>query len=246
MQRRNKKSSCNGAMSITKHGGQASKKGFTLIELLVVIAIIAILAAMLLPALSKAREKARQSVCMSNLRQIGLAMTMYVQDNDGYFPRVHIGTYSGPGGYPTQSELPPGFTQEWWEYLKPYSSNSSNFQKYMYCPSDPIVKTNPSIESYIFNGMFAFGKKLSRVKKPSEKIIISERADEGDALIHQGYPAWFDASVVNWHNLINHDRHNGGANYLFVDGHVEWAKFETTVGDRAQDRDKHYIPGFMD
>ena len=208
--------------------GFKPKAGFTLIELLVVIAIIAILAAMLLPALSQAREKARSANCISNLHQIGMAMLMYLQDNDEYFPNVHPGTYESP--------QPP--IKEWWEFLLPYSGN---LVAYMKCPSDPH-RNDPGIESYIFNGMFAFKKKLAQVAKTSDKIIVSERGDTEAALAHQGYPAW--RPRTDWEDFIKKDRHGDGSNYLFVDGHVKWYRFEDTMGPRAQDMCKHYIPGF--
>jgi prepilin-type N-terminal cleavage/methylation domain-containing protein/prepilin-type processing-associated H-X9-DG protein len=77
-----------------------SKRGFTLIELLVVIAIIAILAAILFPVFARAREKARQSSCVSNLKQLGLAMMSYCTDYDGCYPDARVSNYPNPGWWP--------------------------------------------------------------------------------------------------------------------------------------------------
>src|SRR5690348_3717227 len=101
---------------------RAPRRGFTLIELLVVIAIIAILAAILFPVFAQAREKARQTGCLSNLRQIGTAAQMYAQDDDERLPGTELG--EGDGEY------------HWLEMLAPYTKNRGLFT----CPS-AAVKT---------------------------------------------------------------------------------------------------------
>jgi prepilin-type N-terminal cleavage/methylation domain-containing protein/prepilin-type processing-associated H-X9-DG protein len=211
----------------TRHG-----QAFTLVELLVVISIIALLAAILLPALGAAQEAARCASCISNLKQIGMGLHFYTEGEGGYFPIVHGDDYENPE--------PP--TEEWWEMLSDYRFK----RRYMLCPSDP-QKKDEGVESYVLNGMFAFTKLRAQVKYPTDKIIVSERADEGGVLTHQGYPAW--KALADWEASVKHDRHSEESNYLFVDGHVETRRFAETVGedhgeDHRNDTNMHYLPEF--
>ena len=115
-------------------GDRACASAFTLIELLVVIAIIAILAAILFPVFAKAREKARQTACLSNCKQIGTALMMYVQDNDETYPHS-TGTGGGPTFTYNDIDSKGGtksFSQHIWQQLYPYTKNWSVYL----CPSD--------------------------------------------------------------------------------------------------------------
>jgi len=209
---------------------RAAKAGFTLIEMLVVIAIISILAALLLPALSAARERSREADCMSNLRQCGVAVIMYNNHSNEYFPVVHGGTYAAP--------QPP--TKEWWEFLQPYQVE----RKHLLCRSDRHGN-NTTIESYVWNGMFSFGVNRASLRgKEDEKILVAERGNAPGVLLHQGYPAW--RPVEKWEENIDKERHKPISNYLFVDGHVTGMRWHETLGDRAAgvDSDKHFVRSF--
>jgi prepilin-type N-terminal cleavage/methylation domain-containing protein len=195
-----------------------SRRGFTLIELLVVIAIIAILAAILFPVFAQAREKARQSACMSNMKQLGLAVLQYSQDADGTFPAGNHAPDSWANGWPLTTA--------------PYIKNLGVFR----CPSDSLDTMAPGQEwrgygiSYSSNGVIREAKapetgwvmsgvmgpagetwvsQLIRtdadVTLPSQTILLAEKHND-DAIKAGGagtgniYARAFIFTGVNWWN----------------------------------------------
>ena len=202
-----------------------AEKGFTLIELLVVVAIIAILAAMLLPALSKAREKARQSVCMNNLKQMHLAAMLYENDWGFLMPRdAHCGSWGWPRIF---ADLHPGYigcknSKAGWKMV-------TNLK----CPSNPSKYyawgTLWGNDKYWTNHIYNtdLGKtlppakyhKLSEVKDPSHTV---EFCDGSNGMFCTGSVALNGGTYGDYIGFV----HSGGANFMWIDGHCSWHKEE--------------------
>jgi len=148
-----------------------TQRGFTLIELLVVIAIIAILAAILFPVFAKAREKARQISCVSNTKQLGLGVQMYVQDYDGTYPVMSSPSSTSP-------------RRRWPDHVYPYVRNEQLFL----CPSAPVSMRGKTFAhdstkqyggygynyQYLGNSRFPFAATDAEIKAPAETIALAD------------------------------------------------------------------------
>ena len=209
------------------------KKSFTLNELLVVIAIIAILAGMLLPALGKARDKARQASCTSNLKNLQNGLTMYQDDNADWYPALDGMRMGMPK---TQAPLPefpeflkkaskeewaPGYPDRIWYYvnnIKVFKCDANPFLKVKTCNYGMVAGSNYDASKKLAGDLFYMPRKIRTLKRPSETMVLSEKNFDGSS--------WY---IMGENYYITAHPHNNGANASYVDGHVKWWKGE--IGD---------------
>lgn len=201
----------------------ARKGGFTLIELLVVIAIIAVVAAILFPVFASAREKARQTMCASNERNLALAFMQYTQDYDERFPLM---------GYPTSD--PPYFNLGWHDLIDPYCKST----RVWLCPSSTLPQFDSSgkpTSDFGYNIYYLDGVKLdfsnydspgvtlAQINLPTETVLLTDAAasmtsfcgPDGKHLLppsQPNAPCWGRPAAI----------HTGGVNVAWTDGHLKW------------------------
>jgi len=203
------------------------RTGFTLIELLVVIAIIAILAAILFPVFARAREKARQSSCQSNLKQIGLSFGMYIQDYDNRFPCNSYPQAASPVWSDASSAIRFGWACWIGNGLRPYIKNEQIFV----CPS----RANGWQNQWTNGGRVSYGYDyLASYNRSETDVANAYSGVAGIMLMYDSDWSWEDCApdstcgiltreiaAYKANNFTQQSWHNGQMNVLFADGHVK-------------------------
>lgn len=203
--------------------------GFSMVELLVAISIVAVLAAILIPVLSSVRQRSLSAACQSNLRQMGVALNVYVAEHDGVF--IPAAVYR---------PVDQGIYLYWYEMLEPYMGGSpedpKNRPAWQLCPAKDIKPMTLETVGYGWNSR-NFGhatggnndpdpaddpdgvySRLMQVENPADTIIIGDSKDATtDDQAYQNRYLYESGQLLA-------ERHSGGGNYLFVDGHVEWMR----------------------
>jgi len=189
------------------------RRGFTLIELLVVIAIIAILAAILFPVFAKAREKARQSSCLSNTKQLCLAILQYSQDYDENFPMGRW--WQGSGTW-----------YGWDTSVAPYIKNTQIFR----CPSNPAVACSYGTTcsaAYTAMGGLNTPQPIGKIYYPAEMYLIVDGSP--NSFMHVPKNAW--PTVCACADAVAPWPHNEGTNVGYCDGHGKWQAGQSVVNN---------------
>ena len=225
---------------------QGNRRGFTLIELLVVIAIIAILAAILFPVFARAREQARAATCLSNSRQLGTAIQMYLQDYDGSFPTMYWDAgiaagdtygelYGGHSGIGNATQLAYATTSSYLAQLNPYTKNNG----VGVCPSDSGAKATPTIgqrfTSYHYRHYLSYGFAQGYSGDPNVKGKVWREPDFGypadTYVIHEMWP-WHDNRVtptaIPWCGAVGWEP-GAKMTFTFMDGHAKAVSVDKLV-----------------
>lgn len=213
-------------------------RGFSLVELLIIVTIIAILAAFLLPVLNSTRERGRRTACLSNLKQIGLSLEMYISDSDSYFPNTFFGA-----PFPGQ--------KRWMDTLEPYARSKQIFT----CPSAPelVYQTGATnYGGYAYNGAYYnrpvpdvatppcskwdhhYGVKSSEVSVPAKTLWVCDAAgnfeiswgENVNPQINATLPRTFGPFGLT--NMVI-GRHQNFINVLWCDGHVKSQNLDELV-----------------
>ncbi len=192
------------------------RSGFTLIELLVVIAIIGVIASLLLPALSKARQRALAVNCLNNLRQVGIASVLYADDHDEQLPQSSH-----------QRNPATGQRLSWVGTLEPYALSTKVYK----CPSD---QNDARLYSFAINDYVTYRPaglptlefhRTTSIPHPTDTLLFGEKSDGSDFVDHYHFAQdGYDTNNFSFEVAV--ERHLSGANYLFVDGHVEPLNWE--------------------